>query len=221
MKKIRKSELESKIADLSLDIDSSEPDPIKEIIRHVNDDDTDEAKLIKKLITPIADQILLPQVISVNKDEDNNTHIPKIPSNERLSISLRWLRTLQDAAEIQKQNIITFLKANEIDCSLIDDVNFDNIYSHAENLAIERLPDYSLYRDRYRRCKKENCVLCINGPGHGPYWYRVSRQGKQVVTSYIGKTLPPQAIGFASPQERYKSLLAQALKELIAESKTE
>ncbi|MGH2346925.1 MAG: DUF6788 family protein, partial [Chloroflexota bacterium] len=46
------------------------------------------------------------------------------------------------------------------------------------------------YREQYRRCGKDNCRRCAEGPGHGPYWYEIWREGGRLHTRYIGKVLP-------------------------------
>jgi len=217
VRKIRKSELEAKAADLAENIGSTNGNLLEEIISQADDDGTGEAKMIKKLIGSVAGRFLLPQSLCTDDGENTTINLPQVSTSERLSLSLRWLRVLQDAAETQRRSIMAFLEASKIDLALIDSAGFNETYNKAESLALERMPDESLYRARYRRCQKSGCSLCATGPGHGPYWYRVSRQGKRVVTSYLGKTLPPQALGFANPQERYKFLLAEALKELLNE----
>ncbi|HVA91507.1 MAG TPA: DUF6788 family protein [Chloroflexota bacterium] len=57
------------------------------------------------------------------------------------------------------------------------------------------------YRQQYRRCGKSNCRVCTEGPGHGPYWYEVWREGGQPRTRYIGKDLPPDAGRSDEPTE--------------------
>lgn len=49
------------------------------------------------------------------------------------------------------------------------------------------------YRQQYRRCGKRNCRVCVEGPGHGPYWYEVWREGGRSRTRYVGKDLPSDA----------------------------
>lgn len=47
------------------------------------------------------------------------------------------------------------------------------------------------YVKKYVKCGKENCRRCKNGPGHGPYWYRVWRDSTgKVRTRYDGKVDP-------------------------------
>jgi DNA-binding SARP family transcriptional activator len=47
------------------------------------------------------------------------------------------------------------------------------------------------YRRSYRRCGKPSCSTCVNGKGHGPYWYAHWRDGKRVRSRYVG-TAPPE-----------------------------
>jgi predicted ATPase/DNA-binding SARP family transcriptional activator/Tfp pilus assembly protein PilF len=47
------------------------------------------------------------------------------------------------------------------------------------------------YRQEHRRCGKATCVTCRNGPGHGPYWYAVWREGRRVRRRYLGVKAPP------------------------------
>jgi len=49
------------------------------------------------------------------------------------------------------------------------------------------------YVQKYVRCGKERCKRCKNGPGHGPYWYRVWRDDNgKVRTRYAGRVEPGQ-----------------------------
>ena len=57
------------------------------------------------------------------------------------------------------------------------------------------LPDHTHYRQQFVRCGKEGCKRCAAGPGHGPYWYAVWRDGGRVRSRYIGKNLPDGAEG--------------------------
>src|SRR6185437_6671915 len=50
------------------------------------------------------------------------------------------------------------------------------------------------YREQYRRCGKDNCRRCAEGPGHGPYWYEIWREHGRLHTRYIGKVLPADAL---------------------------
>ena len=42
----------------------------------------------------------------------------------------------------------------------------------------------------YRRCGKANCSTCVEGPGHGPYWYASWRDGGRVRSRYLGREIP-------------------------------
>ncbi|MDB5058881.1 MAG: hypothetical protein JWO59_2353, partial [Chloroflexi bacterium] len=42
------------------------------------------------------------------------------------------------------------------------------------------------YSQEHRRCGKAACLTCRNGPGHGPYWYAVWREGRRVRRRYLG-----------------------------------
>lgn len=52
-------------------------------------------------------------------------------------------------------------------------------------------PKQVKYRQQYVRCGKPKCGRCTTGPGHGPYWYAIWRDGEHVRTRYVGKQLPP------------------------------
>ena len=52
-------------------------------------------------------------------------------------------------------------------------------------------PKQVRYRQQYVRCGKPQCGRCSAGPGHGPYWYAIWRDGDHVRTRYVGKQLPP------------------------------
>src|SRR6185437_11990250 len=63
------------------------------------------------------------------------------------------------------------------------------------------------YRQQYRRCGKSNCCVCAEGPGHGPYWYEVWREGGRPRTRYVGKDLPSDAGRIAEPTEAEPAIL--------------
>lgn len=44
------------------------------------------------------------------------------------------------------------------------------------------------YRQEYIKCGKEHCK-CVNGQGHGPYWYAYWNENGQTRKKYIGKSL--------------------------------
>jgi hypothetical protein len=46
------------------------------------------------------------------------------------------------------------------------------------------------YQYQRRKCGQAGCSTCRNGLGHGPYWYAYWRDGKRLVSAYIGKVLP-------------------------------
>ena len=45
-----------------------------------------------------------------------------------------------------------------------------------------------IYYQQMRKCGKDNCRICREGNGHGPYWYVRDKTSGQV--KYIGKSLP-------------------------------
>lgn len=48
------------------------------------------------------------------------------------------------------------------------------------------------YRQELRRCGNSKCRRCVNGPGHGPYWYAYYRDERGKLHSrYLGKSPPP------------------------------
>ncbi len=49
------------------------------------------------------------------------------------------------------------------------------------------------YSQEHRRCGKATCATCRDGPGHGPYWYAVWREGRRVRRRYLGTRPPPDA----------------------------
>src|SRR5260370_37127730 len=57
------------------------------------------------------------------------------------------------------------------------------------------------YREQFVRCGKASCSRCTEGPGHGPYWYAVWREGRCTRTRYVGKTLPPEVATAAIESE--------------------
>ena len=44
-----------------------------------------------------------------------------------------------------------------------------------------------VYFQEHRKCGKETCKTCQDGPGHGPYWWSRDTTGKR---KYIGVNLP-------------------------------
>jgi predicted ATPase/DNA-binding SARP family transcriptional activator/Tfp pilus assembly protein PilF len=48
------------------------------------------------------------------------------------------------------------------------------------------------YSREHRRCGKAACATCRDGPGHGPYWYAVWREGSRVRRRYLGVKAPPE-----------------------------
>lgn len=46
------------------------------------------------------------------------------------------------------------------------------------------------YQLQHRKCGKEACSTCRNGPGHGPYWYAYWREGSRLRSGYVGKVHP-------------------------------
>ena len=55
--------------------------------------------------------------------------------------------------------------------------------------AAPRNADGWTYYTRYVRCSPR-CHGCVDGPGHGPYWYRARRVGRVLKTEYLGKKRP-------------------------------
>jgi predicted GIY-YIG superfamily endonuclease len=43
------------------------------------------------------------------------------------------------------------------------------------------------YEQQYRKCGKPACKKCLNGQGHGPYWYAFWSEDKKLKSAYIGK----------------------------------
>lgn len=186
---------------------------IKEILSQL--EDNDQSKLIKKLIDPVLSGSMLPVSISEfeNPKKKKTQKQPSIPE-PRFNLSMAYLRALETATTIQRSNLELFLQNNGIDIGFLNDPDIDLMWQQAENMANKRLQDNSLYRPRYRKCQKNHCNLCKDGQGHGPYWYRVFRDGNKVRTVYVGKELPFESVGFCNPDERFAFLLAESLKEL-------
>ena len=44
--------------------------------------------------------------------------------------------------------------------------------------------------ETYRKCKKTDCEICANNPGHGPYYIGTKRVDGTKKSRYFGKTLP-------------------------------
>jgi hypothetical protein len=42
-------------------------------------------------------------------------------------------------------------------------------------------------REELVRCGKARCKKCVDGPSHGPYWYRYYRKNGKLVSTYLGK----------------------------------
>lgn len=56
--------------------------------------------------------------------------------------------------------------------------------------------DGKTFEQRYAVCSRKNCwcatpegVATHAQPGHGPYWYRVVRNGEITIRRYVGKNL--------------------------------
>ena len=46
-------------------------------------------------------------------------------------------------------------------------------------------------RQEYATCGNPACKRCVNGPGHGPYWYRYTyRKGGGYGRQYVGEVRP-------------------------------
>lgn len=65
------------------------------------------------------------------------------------------------------------------------DENKKTIKSRREVLGEERRGSW-LYQQVAVKCGKEGCK-CNEGKPHGTYWYAYRREGKKVVSKYIGK----------------------------------
>ena len=46
------------------------------------------------------------------------------------------------------------------------------------------------YQFQRRKCGRDKCKVCIQSDGHGPYWYAYWRNGKRLVSAYVGKVKP-------------------------------
>ena len=46
------------------------------------------------------------------------------------------------------------------------------------------------YRQEKVRCNKPTCTRCVDGPGHGPYWYAYWREAGKLRKQYLGKRKP-------------------------------
>jgi hypothetical protein len=46
------------------------------------------------------------------------------------------------------------------------------------------------YRQEKVRCNKPTCTRCVDGPGHGPYWYAYWREDGKLRKQYLGKREP-------------------------------
>ncbi|WP_376793886.1 DUF6788 family protein [Thermogemmatispora sp.] len=57
------------------------------------------------------------------------------------------------------------------------------------------------YYRQYSFCGKPQCKKCRAGRGHGPYWYAYRSEGGQTTRTYIGRTLPPEALTQIEQQE--------------------
>jgi tetratricopeptide (TPR) repeat protein len=55
-----------------------------------------------------------------------------------------------------------------------------------------------IYYRQYSFCDKAQCKKCREGRGHGPYWYAYRNEGGRITRTYIGRTLPPEAL--AAPE---------------------
>src|SRR5436305_1837573 len=50
------------------------------------------------------------------------------------------------------------------------------------------------YHQQVSYCGKPRCRKCREGTGHGPYWYAYKTVDGRSTRSYVGKTLPPEAL---------------------------
>lgn len=66
------------------------------------------------------------------------------------------------------------------------------------------------YRQQISYCGKARCQRCLDGQGHGPYWYAYEIVNGQTKRSYVGKELPPdieaQYVKQATPVARSVSV---------------
>ncbi len=53
------------------------------------------------------------------------------------------------------------------------------------------------YYQQYSFCGKPQCKKCREGRGHGPYWYAYRSEGGRTTRTYIGRTLPQEALAAA------------------------
>ncbi len=56
------------------------------------------------------------------------------------------------------------------------------------------------YHQQISFCGKARCRKCREGIGHGPYWYAYQTINGRVKRTYIGKTLPPDALPFVETE---------------------
>ncbi len=49
------------------------------------------------------------------------------------------------------------------------------------------------YRQRYVRCGNPRCLVCADGPAHGPYWYALWREDGRLHSRYLGTKRPTAA----------------------------
>jgi len=183
-------------------------DLFEEIKKNIREKDSSEGELTLSLLEKGLNNIPLPDIVS--SSVTFNINYPEY--------NLELLRQFEEKAAEQRINISKVLEDAGIPNEVLLKESFDKIYTEAIQLANQRLTDNSLYRARYRKCKKKDCIICKETPGHGPYWYRVFREGKKVKSQYVGKQLPFQALGCSSPRERFRFLLVQALKKLYSNS---
>jgi hypothetical protein len=54
-------------------------------------------------------------------------------------------------------------------------------------------PPARWYRQRYVRCGNPRCLVCKDGPAHGPYWYALWRENGRLRSRYVGTERPPAA----------------------------
>lgn len=50
------------------------------------------------------------------------------------------------------------------------------------------------YHQQVSYCGKPSCKRCREGTGHGPHWYAYQTVDGRTSRSYVGKTLPPEAL---------------------------
>ncbi|MBX5451430.1 AAA family ATPase [Thermogemmatispora sp.] len=66
------------------------------------------------------------------------------------------------------------------------------------------------YYRQYSFCGKPQCKKCREGRGHGPYWYAYRSEGGHATRTYIGRTLPPEALAQSEQQEIVAGLAGQS-----------